>query len=123
MIDMRSIDVFNLKREISNTRNELEKFDVDAHIDRTLSYHENRQNIRSMFGMGYGSDTRRAMSERAMRINKRRERDGEFYQVGSSNYAFDERRSAQSPGFRRTGWGTSYVERRKNRSDRPGRRI
>lgn len=96
---------------------------MDAHIDRSLTYHENRENIRGMLGMNIGSASRRAMEEPGGRINKRRDRDGEFYQVGRTNRDIDERRSAKAPGFRRTGWGTSYVERRKNRSDRPGMRI
>lgn len=114
---MRGFDSYNLRRELSNTRNELEKFDMDSHIDRTLSFSENRQNIRSMFGMNHGGETRRAME------GSRRPTHGEFDQTGRSNRDIDILRDAKTPGFRRTDWGTSYTERRRNRSDRPGGRL
>ena len=119
----RGLDMYNIRRRLSNRRIETELVDVNALFDSTLSHGENMANIEYQFGLRHGSDTRRAMESGPSRINKRRDRDGEFYQIGRTNERYDERRGARAPGFRRTDWGTSYIERRKNRSDRPGRRI
>ncbi len=43
------------------------------------------------------------------------------HQVGKSNFHIDARRSAYPPGERKTAWGTTYWETRKNRSDYRGR--
>lgn len=43
------------------------------------------------------------------------------YQTGSSKKFNDEVRTAKKPGLRKTAWGTKYTERRKNRSDMPGK--
>jgi hypothetical protein len=45
-------------------------------------------------------------------------------QTGKSNTFMDKRFMAKKPGKRKTSWGTTYYERRKNRSDRnPKRRL
>lgn len=42
------------------------------------------------------------------------------YQTGSSAKFYDEQRVAKKPGKRKTASGSTYTERRKNRSDMPG---
>lgn len=122
---MAGFDIFNIKRKLSNAGHETELIDLDALYDRKLSSHENMANIESMFGMRHSSATRQAMERANRPTRKQRKRDtrGEFYQIGRSNEELDARRSALAPGFRRTRWGTSYIERRKNRSDRTGKRV
>lgn len=43
------------------------------------------------------------------------------YQTGTSHKAFDSMRSARAPGKRKSASGKTYYERRKNRSDMPGK--
>lgn len=43
------------------------------------------------------------------------------YQTGKSTKFNDQVRTAKKPGVRKTRWGTKYTERRKNRSDMPGK--
>lgn len=120
---MRGFDLFNIKRKVSS-KYDLDTVDLDSLIDSTLTGSENRQNIERQLGMNMSASTRYAMFDapREGRVPKS-ERKGEFYQIGRSNSELDEDRRAKPPGQRYTGWGTTYVERRKNRSDKPGRRI
>ena len=122
-VQMRGFDVFNIRRRMSSGRAESEMIDFEAEIDRTLNYHENLQNIERRYGLHVGSDTRRALEQGPARINRLRDREGEFYQTGRTHREIDEILPALPPGFRRTSWGTSYTERRRNRSDRPGGRV
>lgn len=43
-----------------------------------------------------------------------------FRQTGSSNRINDMQRKAKAPGKRKSASGNTYIERRKNRSDKPG---
>lgn len=43
------------------------------------------------------------------------------WQTGSSTKKYDEQRKAKKPGKRKTAHGTVYTERRKDRSDMPGK--
>jgi hypothetical protein len=90
-----------------------EQFDVSAHIDSTLRLDENLRNVKRHHGIGshetYGHDRSRQADLK-----------GEFYQIGRSNSVQDKQQPAGMPGVRYTAWGTTYTERRKNRSDKPG---
>jgi hypothetical protein len=45
-------------------------------------------------------------------------------QIGTSNRRIDRRFKAKKPGKRRTAWGSTYYEKRRNRSDKnPRKRI
>lgn len=57
--------------------------------------------------------TRRAKRKVAKKVKYR--------QTGTSNRKVDSQRKAKRPGKRRTSHGTTYTERRKNRSDAPGK--
>ena len=87
---------------------ERDVFDVSAHLDRTLSYSENRRNISDMLGLG----------------GTQRDYAGEHYdrQTGFTNTEIDRHLTALSPGKRKSNSGRTYYERRANRSDVDRRR-
>jgi hypothetical protein len=114
---------YSISRSLSSRGIETEKVDLHAHIDRRLSLGENQENISRMFGLYESSDTRRVkqkIASRRPRQVRRSEREGEYYQIGSSHKEIDKRMNAKAPGKRRSKSGKTYTERRKNRSDRPG---
>lgn len=59
-----------------------------------------------------GSATRKKVAKKKRSPNR---------QTGTSSTVYDKRRSARAPGKRRSASGRSYTERRKNRSDAPGK--
>ena len=105
-----------INRSLSNAGIDPELFDTRAHIDSTLHADENLSNIKRMHGIGsretYGHERTRQS-----------DLNGEFYQIGRTHTMLDEPRTAKLPGIRYTAWGTTDTERRKNRSDKPGRRV
>lgn len=106
---------WQIGRMLSGTRVSSEVFDIHAHMDRSLHLDENIRNIRQLTGQERpGYRQRYAPARRATRAES-----NPHYQVGTSNYESDRLRRAKIPGTR---YGPSgrYVERRKNRSDRPG---
>ena len=105
-----------INRALVNAGIDPELFDTSAHIDRNLHADENLKNIKRMHGIG---------SQETYGHERTRQSDlhGEFYQIGRSHTDIDRDMSAMLPGLRYTGWGTTYTERRKNRSDKPGSRI
>jgi hypothetical protein len=105
-----------INRSLVNAGIDPELFDTSAYIDRTLHADENLKNIKRIHGIG---------SHETYGHERTRQTDlhGEFYQIGNSNTRSDERHRAMLPGVRYTAWGTTYTERRKNRSDKPGRRV
>ncbi|CAK0746728.1 hypothetical protein CCP1ISM_250002 [Azospirillaceae bacterium] len=52
---------------------------------------------------------------------KKRKTKKKPYQTGKSNKKNDQERKAKKPGVRKTKTGSTYIERRKNRSDMPGK--
>lgn len=114
---------YNISRQLSSRGIETEKVDLYAHIDRKLTMGENIENISRMHGLYESSDTRRTKQQihsRKRHQIPRSEREGEFYQIGSSHRDLDAKKRAKLPGKRRSASGKTYTERRKNRSDRPG---
>jgi hypothetical protein len=105
-----------INRSLVNAGIDPELFDTSAYIDRNLHADENLRNIKRMHGIG---------SHETYGHERTRQSDlhGEFYQIGRSNTEMDKQRHALQPGLRYTAWGTHYTERRKNRSDSPGRWI
>jgi len=97
-----------------------EKFDVHSNVDRKLTQRENFINLTKMTGTAKPKQYR---EERHTQTTLK----GEFYQIGKSNKKVDEGRKSKPPGVRYVRHPgkvtTKYVERRKNRSDRPGWRI
>ena len=107
---------FNIKASLSRAGIDPEKFDVSAHIDRTLRYRENLTNIMGMHGRGRKRrDYARESAEEKARGRKARKKKGR--QTGVSNEAIDKRYLAKYPGRRKSPRGKRYYERRSNRSD------
>lgn len=96
-----------------------EKFDIHAHTDRTLSRSENMANMAAMHGISLVPKA----PIKTTKTQRRQARLGTFYQIGKSDPVEDRRRVAKAPGQRKSKSGKRYTERRKNRSDRPGRMI
>lgn len=107
---------YNIRRSLAAAGIDPEKFDVHAHLDRTLTM---RENIRNIQGITRGG----SHSTRDTGPKKRSPRGGEYRQYGRTNEAIDKKRHAKIPGKRYPKGGKPYTERRKNRSDRPGRFI
>ena len=105
-----------LRQRLVNAGVDPQLFDIHAHVDRKLTQRENFINLTNMTGTAKPKQHR---EERHLQSTLH----GEFYQIGRSNKASDEKRKAKLPGDRRSASGKKYVERRKNRSDRPGWRI
>jgi hypothetical protein len=101
-----------------------ELFDTSAHIDRNLHADENLKNIKRMHGISNNHYREQNMETpfsgfaTTPLFPKKT-----INQTGTSNIRLDELYSAKLPGLRFTPWGTSYTETRKNRSDKPGRRV
>ncbi len=104
---------FNIRRALAAAGIDPEKFDVHAHMDRTLTMRENIANIRGMTRGG-------SRSTRDTRPRKRAHAGGEYWQRGRTHEAIDKKRKAEIPGKRIRKGKKPYYERRKNRSDRPG---
>lgn len=159
-----------IKCDMVNAGYDPELFDVKAHLDSTLSFKENRQNIASKCGYTIGdkqvgTTSRRGgrmnnnldslfsqadeynQAEKRRRANERQKAKGprpakkvskaefkkmkplpawqcdDFYIMDPAEKAQDSARTALRPGRRRSKSGKIYYERRRNRSDMPGRLI
>lgn len=115
---------FNIGRMLAGTRIDSEMFDIRAHLDSTLTYGENLQNIRSIAGISTrdkGMEQHHQRGEERARERARRKSDplrqsGRIQ--GSRGHQLDARLQAQRPGKRHSRNGIRYYERRENRSDR-----
>ena len=105
-----------INRALVNAGIDPEVFDTRAYIDPTLHADENLKNIKRIHGV---SNQQSYGRERTLQTDLL----GEFYQIGRSHIDIDKQMSAKLPGLRYTDHGTKYVERRKNRSDKPGGRT
>jgi hypothetical protein len=108
-----------INRALVNAGIDPEVFDTSAHIDRNLHADENLKNIKRMHGIGNRPQETYGHQNRTLQADLH----GEFYQIGRSQNDIDKQMSAMIPGVRYTAWGTTYTERRKNRSDKPGGRT
>jgi hypothetical protein len=115
--------IYNINRSLARAGIDPEKVDTSAHLDRTLSYSENRQNILRATGAAHSKSKKIALEKSKHKKTPRSWKEGEFYQIGKSNTKSDELQRAKPPGQRRSKTGKRYTERRKNRSDRPGSRV
>ena len=108
-------------RMLANTRWDAEKFDISAHVDRSLRADENRRNIAGMLGVNIsGRDRGSEMiaQRRAEQARARAYRADPLYQVGLSNELIDRRFQARRPGKRFSESGHRYYEPRANRTAR-----
>jgi hypothetical protein len=115
----KKLQIKKLKVSAASRGLESEMIDFGAHFDSSLSYRENRRNFEKMF------PTRgKVVVPKDAKKQRRKKSDDDLYQIGKSNRELDKKRSAKLPGKRRvyhkSGKRTTYYERRKNRSDRPG---
>jgi hypothetical protein len=116
------MQAWGIGRMIAGTRVNNEMFDISAHIDRTLSYGENRQNISSMLGInqrnrGLESINQQKQERQRARV-QRKDPDRQTGQwQGQFRLEVDRRFQAQRPGKRFSHSGRRYYERRANRSD------
>lgn len=109
-----------IREMMAGSRSELELFDVDAYIDPKLTLTENRRNIAKIHGISFGGPKDYGRQSRLLKSDTQ----GEFYQIGKSKKSMDERRAVKPPGERYSKkTGKRYIERRKNRSDKPGRLV
>ncbi len=65
----------------------------------------------------------RESKKRAMKGYYGRKYGGSYSQRGPTNERVDRKRRARRPGWRRTTKGRRYFERRRNRSDYPGKKV
>jgi hypothetical protein len=97
-----------------------EKFDIRAHVDTSLTQRENMMNLRGLAHVSSGPNYHGQEPRKPKHPN-------EFWQQGRSNLELDKLRHAELPGKRIVRYpglpSTVYYEHRRNRSDRPGRRI
>ena len=109
---------YNIGKALSRAGIDTEKFDVKAHIDRTLRYGENLGNIMHMHGKGrrqrdYVAERDEARARRRKELRKKGRQTG----VNRSE-AQDRKLLAKYPGRRKARKsGQRYYERRVNRSD------
>jgi hypothetical protein len=121
----KQMQMFGIGRMLSGTRVETDMFDIRAHVDPTLSFSENRENISKMLGVNRRNrgleQHEQAQQERA---RAKAQREDVLRQVGHSWYPeLDRARSAMRPGKRVSESGRRYYERRTNRSDRPPGKV
>ncbi len=116
------LQTHSVRRALAEEGIDTEMFDVEAHMDRTLSLPENLENIKRIHGIGRSIDQE---VERHQGLFKRGADLPIFRQVGSSDFRRDELLPAEPPGRRAAipGRRKRYYEYRKNRSDMPGRRT
>lgn len=136
-----------LREDLARMGLAVDMIDVHAHLDRTLSYTENRRNLAKLFGYRLRAISADDLEQydRASRANYARTRKKTpTTQRKVSKKAFsqmkllpawqsdpyrrpgkaDEKRTAKTPGRRRAvKTGKIYYERRTNRSDMPGKRV
>jgi len=93
-----------------------EVFDVHAHIDRKLTYRENKANLKKLAKVSTAS----GVTRHAQRYQRATRKDDPFYQLPltGGSLAADKKRRAKLPGKRVSKSGKKYTERRRNRSDR-----
>lgn len=122
------MQVVKISEYISNHGVDPEMFDVESYVDKSLNYSENLANIKSILKLS--TRNRTYGLEPGNKYSRKREQN-EFYQIGASDRDIDKIHSAQPPGDRHvkhkrpdgSTYYTKYVERRKNRSDYPGRAV
>lgn len=118
------MQAFNIGRTIAaNSRHDTDKFDINAHIDRSLHYDENQKNIKKMLGIQTRDrGTEQLHQQAAERQRERARRKDSLRQTGpiqgALGHLMDSRRQAMRPGKRFSESGRRYYERRENRSDR-----
>jgi hypothetical protein len=113
---------FGIGRMLANTRVQGEMVDIKAHLDSTLNYRENADNIRKQMGIttrNYGME--RMEQRQAERMRERHQRQDPNRQTGrwqnAHNIEIDRRFQAMRPGKRFSRTGHRYYERRASRSD------
>lgn len=117
------MQAFNIGRMLAGTRWDTDKFDISAHIDRSLRFDENRRNIAGMLGINIsgrdrGTEELQIKASEQARTRARRQADP-LWQTGRfTNQERDRRYQAKRPGKRFSRNGRRYYERRENRSDR-----
>lgn len=114
---------FNVGRMLADTKVDSEMVDIKAHLDSTLNYHENIENIRKQHGIqtrNYGME--RMEQRHAERIRERNQRTDPHRQTehiqNAHNREIDRMFQAMRPGKRFSRNHRRYYERRENRSDR-----
>lgn len=113
---------YQIGRVLADAGIETEKFDIHAHVDRSLHLDENIRNIRAMHGI---STRNRGMEEihqkRDERTREHARRQNPDRQTGSiqteAGREMDKLLMAHRPGKRKAADGSIYYERRENRSD------
>jgi len=101
---------------------ETQAFDVHAHMDRKISYRENKANLQRLAHVSQAS----GQTRHAQRYQRAARTDDPFYQTGQrTEREIDKAFKAKLPGKRvAKKSGRKYTERRYNRSDRhPGLRY
>lgn len=111
-------NAYKLRQAPSSKGIDTELFDMSAHIDRSLSYQENKENLLRLSGASRESSV--AKHARKTRKTKSKAEKDPFYQTKGSglNKTADKQRKAKLPGVRGSKSGKTYTERRPNRSDR-----
>jgi hypothetical protein len=113
---------FGIGRMLANTRVQGEMFDIKAHLDSTLNYRENADNIRRMHGIqtrNYGVEAmHQRLDEQKRERVRRQDPDRQTGRIQNAhNIEIDRRFQAMRPGKRFSHSGHRYYERRASRSD------
>jgi hypothetical protein len=114
------MQAWGIGRMIAGTRVNNEMFDISAHIDRTLSYGENRQNISSMLGINQRNRGLEEYNLDLIEHERARQRRAGGMRQTERGLAQDLNLFAMKPGKRISKEGHRYYENRPNRCDRDG---
>ena len=114
---------YNIGKMLANTKVQGEMFDIKAHLDRTLNYHENVANIRQQHGIttrNYGLEQHtQNLVERNRERQRRQDKDRQTGRwQNQHNIEIDRYFQAMRPGKRFSRNHRRYYERRANRSDK-----
>ena len=105
----------NIRTRLVGLGVDLETFDYKAHLDPRLTQHENLENLKHQAHVSVRKEHRGEHG-----INFKHEGPGESLHLDAMRPAMPPgKRIVQHPGSE----PTVYYEHRRNRSDRPGRRI
>jgi hypothetical protein len=111
---------YQIGKMLAGTPWDSEKFDIHAHMDRTLHLDENLKNIRSHLGITTRDRGSEMYHQRiAEQARERKRRSDPLFMTGISNQVIDMRFQAMRPGKRYSHTTQHrYYERRENRADR-----
>jgi len=116
------MQIYGIGRMLAGTKYNSEMFDISAHLDRTLTYGENRKNIQGMLGIQTRNKGMEHIhhqeAQRAAEHLRRQAVDRQTGQLQNEhNRLLDAMLHAHKPGKRISATGHVYYERRENRSD------